>query len=314
MTNYLEQYKQIHSKADWFGSGACFYLEEVCAIIDYLRPKTVLDYGCGKGNLIDALEQLYPHIRFYKYDPAIEGISVLPVDKVDLVLNTDVLEHIPEDILESVVAEISSLSNNAFFALHHALACTILPNGENAHCTVKPPIWYYNLFSKYYNTPYPLPGRKVELSAMITFTPSIKFLQQYDAIIKNRKINKKDLNGFYKILKAKKVVDTEEKILYKHLQENKSKKIVLWGASEFLRDFLEKYEIQNDVYIVDKDFTKTTQAFGKYSISPVDSIDEIKPDIVICTIKNNSKKVYLSIKKELKERRYKGLLLKNIFK
>jgi len=94
----------------------------------------------------------------------------------------------------------------------------------------------------------------------------------------------------------------------------KKDQTVFWGASEFLRDFLEKYEIQNDVYIVDKDLTKTTQAFGKYSISPVDSIDEIKPDIVICIIKNNSKKVYSSIKKELKKRHYKGILLKNIFK
>ena len=102
MKNYIEQYKQIHAQTTWFGSGACIYIEELCLIIDFLKPKSVLDYGCGKGCLVYALKKLYPEISFYKYDPAIEEISVLPVKKVDLVINTDVLEHIPEEYLESV--------------------------------------------------------------------------------------------------------------------------------------------------------------------------------------------------------------------
>lgn len=181
--NYLEEYKILHKNLASFGSGACMYIDEVCLIIDYLKPKTVLDYGCGKANLIKELVHRYPDVEFYGYDPAIEGRNKLPIDKADLVINTDVLEHIPEEELPNVVKNISSISENAFFGLHHALAYTILPNGENAHCTVKPPIWYYNLFSKFYKTPYPLKGRKVELSTMITFTPSIDFLEKYEAMV-----------------------------------------------------------------------------------------------------------------------------------
>ncbi|MDR2526447.1 MAG: hypothetical protein LBC92_01060, partial [Rickettsiales bacterium] len=48
---------------------------------------------------------------------------------------------------------------------------------------VKPPIWYYNLFLKYYKTPYPLAGRRDELTALITFSPSVDFLKTYNQII-----------------------------------------------------------------------------------------------------------------------------------
>lgn len=93
------------------------------------------------------------------------------------------MEHILENDLNEIVAKIASISDNAFFGLHHALAYTILPNGENAHCTVKPAIWYYELFKRHYNTPYPLKGRMPELSAIITFTPSIDFLRKYEQIV-----------------------------------------------------------------------------------------------------------------------------------
>jgi len=231
MKNYIEQYKQIHAQTTWFGSGACIYIEELCLIIDFLKPKSVLDYGCGKGCLVDALKKLYPEISFYKYDPAIEEISVLPVKKVDLVINTDVLEHIPEEYLESVVEEIASLSENAFFALHHALACTILPNNENAHCTVKPPIWYYNMFSKYYKTPYPLKGRKVELSSMITFAPSIDFLQKYDKIITPKTSSKVVKQNFAKLMVQKQIIKMEESRLSALMLRT-----VLWRMFQTLRN------------------------------------------------------------------------------
>jgi SAM-dependent methyltransferase len=182
MTNYLDEYKVLHKYSPTYGSSGCKYLPEVCLIIDYLKPKTVLDYGCGKANLIKELVFRYPDVEFYGYDPAIPGRDVLPVQKADLVINTDVLEHISEKCLPSVVENIASISDAVFFALHHALAYTILPNGENAHCTVKPPQWYYELLGRYFKTPYPLPGRRVH-SVIITFTPSVDFLNAYHSLV-----------------------------------------------------------------------------------------------------------------------------------
>ena len=186
MTNYLDEYKTLHKDNPGFGSGACIYLPEICLAIDYLKPKTILDFGCGKANLIKELVHRYPNIEFYGYDPAIPGRDVLPIEKADLVINTDVLEHIPEEILPSVIEKIASTSDHVIFELHHALAYQILPNGENAHCTVKPPQWYYELLCRYFKTHYPLPGRKPELSCVITFAPSIDFLNSYHEMIEKK--------------------------------------------------------------------------------------------------------------------------------
>ena len=193
MTSYLDEYKTLHKVSPSFGSSAIGYLPELCLVIDFLQPKTVLDFGCGKASLIKALVHRYPNIEFYGYDPAIPGRDVLPIEKADLVINTDVLEHIPEEILPDVVQKIASISENCFFELHHALAFQILPNGENAHCTVKPLQWYYELLSKYFKNPYPLPGRGVWLSCMITFAPSVDFLIGYDKLISEDKDDKLSL-------------------------------------------------------------------------------------------------------------------------
>lgn len=179
----IDLYKEVHRANPDYGSSSTKYLAEIRLVIDYVKPKVVLDYGCGKGALIAKLRALYPAITFYGYDPAIAERSVLPVTKADLVINTDVLEHIPESALPDVVREISTISQVAFFALHHALAQAILPDGQNAHCTVRPPIWYYQLISASFPNAYQLAGRAEELSAMITFAPTSQFLRRYAAIV-----------------------------------------------------------------------------------------------------------------------------------
>ena len=177
------QYRSLHEISSNYGTSSIRYLPEIRLIIDYLEPKTVLDFGCGKASLIKILAKNYPKIEFYGFDPAIPGRDTLPVEKADLIINTDVLEHIPEDILPDVIKKIASISNNVYFALHHGLAKTILPNGENAHCTVKPPQWYYDLLSRHFKTPYPLPYQGLDRSALITFSPTVEFLDAYQKII-----------------------------------------------------------------------------------------------------------------------------------
>lgn len=147
----IKQYKELHAKSENYGTSSIAYLREVCLCIDYLKPKIVLDYGCGKGILFKALQKKYPGISFFGYDPSIPEYEILSVDKADLIINTDVLEHIPVEYLPNVVKHIASISNNCFFGLHHYAAGQILPNGENAHCTIKPASWYHMLFDKYFS-------------------------------------------------------------------------------------------------------------------------------------------------------------------
>lgn len=179
----VDQYRILHQTNPDYGASSVKFVEELSLFIEHLRPRNVLDFGCGKGSLIRTLSLKYPHITFVGYDPAIPGKEHLPEATFDLVINTDVLEHIPESALPDVLAQISRLSRNVFFNLHHAATRTILPNGENAHCTIKPPEWYHALMSQYFAHITPLNGRRNYLSVVITFPTPAHVLESYSTLI-----------------------------------------------------------------------------------------------------------------------------------
>ena len=108
------------------------------------KINSFLDYGCGKGNLAEIFKEK-KQIEIYKFDPAIKEYETIKENlKVDLIANCDVMEHIPENEIDLVIDQISKISKNAFFNIYLKEAETILPNGENAHCTVKPKFWWKN--------------------------------------------------------------------------------------------------------------------------------------------------------------------------
>ena len=179
----LDLYKAVHKNNPNYGWGGVELFPIVAEFINFLSPKSILDYGCGKGNLVKALAQKYPDIKVYGYDPAIEEFSRLPAEKVDFIINTDVLEHIPEDELPETLAQISALSQNVFFHLHHGKASFILPNGENAHCTVYPPEKYHALLGKFFPYVSVLPGLNFINSACATFELPQEFRQRYCLIV-----------------------------------------------------------------------------------------------------------------------------------
>ena len=53
----IDQYRELHQKETDYGTSGSNYFEEVCLVIDYLKPETVLDYGCGKAVLITQLQK-----------------------------------------------------------------------------------------------------------------------------------------------------------------------------------------------------------------------------------------------------------------
>ena len=128
----------------------------------------------------------YPKINIDGYDPAIKEFSVIPQNHYDMIINTDVLEHIPKSDIGDVVNHIKSLSNNIFFCLHHGKAWTILPNGENAHITIEPKEWYHNLMKKYFDIIIPLNARNPINSIVITFNINKKIFNKYNKNIKIR--------------------------------------------------------------------------------------------------------------------------------
>ena len=148
----IDQYKHIHASKE-YGVTSYSMAKYVVPCIIELEAKSVLDYGCGQSRLYERLK-VDNSITVHRYDPSIPEINTLTTSHVDLVINTDVLEHIPEDDIDDVLKHIHELGTNCFFNIHTGLAKEILPSGENAHCTIHPPEWWKQRIQKFFPQAY----------------------------------------------------------------------------------------------------------------------------------------------------------------
>lgn len=147
--SYIEQYKILHEIKPNYGKTSIKFLNVLSRIIKKNNFQSILDYGCGKSILIDTLKKRLS-ITTFKYDPAIHLYKDKPKQKFDLVICTDVLQHIPLDDLENVLKDISIYGDFIFFHIRTTFYKTILPNGDPANCTVFPKEWWEAKLSLYF--------------------------------------------------------------------------------------------------------------------------------------------------------------------
>lgn len=132
---YKALLQKMHERGS-FGSGSGKHREK----IKKLGYRDILDYGCGKGKL-DVPQ---------RYDPAMKEFSKEPVP-ADLVVCTDVMEHIEPEFLDNVLSHIKSLAKQkAWFVISCRDARKTLPDGRNAHIIVRPPAWWLEKLSQYF--------------------------------------------------------------------------------------------------------------------------------------------------------------------
>lgn len=139
---YLNQYRILHQSKNYGVTGGYS-----APLVNTDGCKSVLDYGCGRSDLVNKLDIPLK----YRYDPAIPEYNNKPPTTVDLVTCTDVLEHIPEDELDDFMEDIKSCGRKFFFNVCTRLAHEILPNGDNAHCTVKPVDWWVERLKEHFD-------------------------------------------------------------------------------------------------------------------------------------------------------------------
>ncbi len=116
-------------------------------VIQKFQPEGLLDYGAGKQALKEALG-----IKegYFAYDPAIEEISQTP-EPQDMVVCTDVLEHIELGMEEKVIQDLHRVTRKVgFFVIHTGAAMHHLPDGRNAHLIQQPPSWWLLKFLKHF--------------------------------------------------------------------------------------------------------------------------------------------------------------------
>ncbi len=164
-------YRRLHAEGEkrlglapektYPGKSLLPHLKRIKELIVSTGARTVLDYGCGKGYQYDPVHMVIPgeegvwegvldywdidEVRCY--DPCYDRYSKLPEGKFDGVISTDVLEHCPEEDVPWILDEMFGYAARFVFA---NVACykavTTLPNGENAHCTIRPPAWWDSAF------------------------------------------------------------------------------------------------------------------------------------------------------------------------
>jgi hypothetical protein len=149
----IAQYRHMHATSV-YGDTSVKNLRFLRPEIKLLRPRSILDYGCGQSRLLDRLELGYP-TELIRYDPAIPPYSRKPVRPADLLINVDVLEHIEERDLDDVISEMVSLCRHAIIIIDTKPASTILPDGRNAHVTIRPHAWWRERLSRHFPALYP---------------------------------------------------------------------------------------------------------------------------------------------------------------
>ena len=108
-----------------------------------------------------------------------------------------------------------------------------------------------------------------------------------------------------------------KEIAYSYLNKILEKnRIVFWGASEFLKDFIQRFNLDDDniVGIIDKNPQLWGKHFGKYKIWQPEDIEKLNPDIVVVSIVHYAEKRILEIKEYLNMNVKKQISIEPILK
>ena len=129
---YRQLNAQLHNERADYGVGGHKYAKHVQDLARQSGANTILDYGCGKRTLERALG-----FAIANYDPAISGCEAAP-DPADIVVCTDVLEHIEPGCLDAVLDDLQRVTRGLILlTVATRPAKKTLPDGSNTHKIVE---------------------------------------------------------------------------------------------------------------------------------------------------------------------------------
>ena len=139
---YVDQNKRLHEQRPDYGSRGHRHAQQIRELAQAMQTRDVLDYGCGKATLADALHDL----EVKNYDPAFPEWSAVP-EPADLVVCGDVLEHIEPECLDAVLDDLQRVSKKMLYAVVATRpAAKTLPDGRNTHLIQEKMEWWLPKF------------------------------------------------------------------------------------------------------------------------------------------------------------------------
>ncbi len=153
---YQEELRRQHDGTPWGRTGAKYIGDDLIKMLENThRIKSVLDFGCGKGFLGRFVkENLSRDIEYVDYDPGIPGKDVLPTGReFDLVITTDVMEHIEPQCVDEVIRTMERLCTRTMI---NDIACykdlSIFKTGpyigSERHLIIEQPSWWREKFKE----------------------------------------------------------------------------------------------------------------------------------------------------------------------
>ncbi len=150
----IDYYRKTHERRV-YGTSSVKYLRFLRPWIRIAAPKSILDYGCGQSRFLDILG-LGEDVALWRYDPAIAEYAGKPAVPADLLVNIDVLEHIDEKDVDGVLADMRAASRRALIVVDTKAAKHTLPDGRNAHVTLKPHRWWRERIAAHFGLAEPI--------------------------------------------------------------------------------------------------------------------------------------------------------------
>jgi hypothetical protein len=135
---YRAANRHMHTEYPNYGVSGQKWAQYVEGLILSEGYQTVLDYGAGKQTLAQSL----PHRIITGYDPAVAGLEADP-EPAELVVCTDVLEHIEPQHINAVLRHLASkTTRKAFVNISLRPSMKSLPDGRNSHILLKDASWW----------------------------------------------------------------------------------------------------------------------------------------------------------------------------
>ena len=149
-----EYYTRKHATDLKFSRGTALlkHIPEIVQIYREHHCKSILDYGCGKAvwwfsEFFKPVFNSEPKVRLY--DPYVPEYSKLEGGTYDMVICTDVMEHIPEDEVQDVINKLFELTTRVLFVnISTVPARKRFPDGTNIHITIKTEKEWTDMFHK----------------------------------------------------------------------------------------------------------------------------------------------------------------------
>lgn len=176
---FKELNARLHRERLEYGVGGGKHADTVIKLAKSNNTTSILDYGCGKGYLSKAIP--WP---IWEYDPAIPGKDISP-RPADLVICTDVLEHVEPDKLIFVLDDLRRCTKQiGYFTIHTGPAKKQYADGRNTHLIQQGIDWWRKKLSRFFFVAKIFPVG-VELHVIVA--PKLK-KGQTDAVIQRMQV------------------------------------------------------------------------------------------------------------------------------